>query len=873
MSRIISTFADGVIRLSRIGSLAARFVPALVILMPATVLAQGKFPEVLDPRLKLSLIAEDPQIVTPIGLAIDAQDRLFVLESHTHERPSDYTGPQFDRVKRFVDRDGDGRFEDISVFADGIQQGLNLAFSPAGVLYVVCAREVVELPDENQDGVCDGSRAVLKMQTRERYSHNCLLGITFDRDGMLLIGRGNSGSQAYEFVGSDGSRVSGYGDGGSIIRCRPDGSLLEEFATGFWNPFEIKYDHAGRLLCVDNDPDARGPNRLVDVVRGGDYGYKSLYGGGGNHPFQGWDGSLPGTLPYISGTGEAPCDLIDCHQSSLPKEFAGSILVTVWNENSIERHITQPRGTSLTAESEILVAGDDEFRPVAIEADSRGNLYFTDWVSVAYPNHGRGRIWRLSNSDSSDRLTPRGYFETPVEHEAAVARLESDDPFAFHRAVIQLAEQSSSQELLQMADNMSPQVRLGCLLAAQRSPLDPAVHETLARKFLADPDPNIRRAALVWVGTSLMTQIGSSIDSAIAGDNVSPLLFETYLATVECLEPEFARAVSQQSEARAKSIPRHLPQSLLAELISDDQRTAEVRGLAIDHLEDRQRFEKLLMDSIDNPHQQIRLAAIRKLSGYAASKTRNRLVRLASEQTAMTAERCEALLALSHDPQLDPTQILPLLDATDYQVAVEAARTLRIFQGHAAVRDAAIKKLQEIREQASDTGLIEQLRFLCNQPQLGRPDSAEAWQQSLASGGDPTVGSRVFRAAHATCSSCHTIGKSGGMLGPDLSNIGQSVDRRQIIHSILRPSDQFPPQYQAWIVLTVDGQTFTGLQLDHKAGGAIEMFTTAGKTEHFGADDIEAYRASRQSVMPNGLEQNLTLSEFRDLVAYLESLR
>jgi hypothetical protein len=62
------------------------------------------------------------------------------------------------------------------------------------------------------------------------------------------------------------------------MRCRPDGCGLQEFATGFWNPFDLKFDAHGRLLAADNDPDSPGPNRLVHVIQGGDYGYKSLYG-------------------------------------------------------------------------------------------------------------------------------------------------------------------------------------------------------------------------------------------------------------------------------------------------------------------------------------------------------------------------------------------------------------------------------------------------------------------------------------------------------------------------------------------------------------------------------------------------------------------
>ncbi len=83
-------------------------------------------------------------------------------------------------------------------------------------------------------------------------------------------------------IGSDGSFVEGYGDGGNIIRCRLDGSQVEIYATGFWNPFDLTLSSSGRLIAIDNDPDSRGPNRLVDVVPGADFGYQSLYGGSGS---------------------------------------------------------------------------------------------------------------------------------------------------------------------------------------------------------------------------------------------------------------------------------------------------------------------------------------------------------------------------------------------------------------------------------------------------------------------------------------------------------------------------------------------------------------------------------------------------------------
>jgi putative heme-binding domain-containing protein len=114
----------------------------------------------------------------------------------------------------------------------------------------------------------------------------------------------------------------------------------------------------------------------------------------------------------------------------------------------------------------------------------------------------------------------------------------------------------------------------------------------------------------------------------------------------------------------------------------------------------------------------------------------------------------------------------------------------------------------------------------------------------------------VFRSPTATCSKCHSTGGLGGTLGPSLANIAQSRSREQIVRAILRPSDEFPPQYQALSITTTDGRTHLGLQLDHKAGGDIQLRTTDDVVRHFEADEIEDYAASPISIMPNGLEQS-----------------
>ena len=846
-------------------------------------------PTVLDDRLELTLIADSSRVRTPIGLAIDQEDRLYVLESHTHLRPHGYVGPESDRVLRFSDGDGDGSFESVDVFAEGIQMGMNMAFSPHGVLHVVSAKQVWSLSDQDRDGRCDRMEVVLEMKAGSNYAHNCLLGITFDDAGWMYVARGNVGSTPYEIRGTDGTAARGYGDGGSIVRCRLDGSQVEQYAIGFWNPIQMKFDHAGRLLCVDNDPDARGPNRLVHVVRGGDYGHRNMDGNDGTHPFQGWNGDLPGTLPYAGATGEAPCDVLDSRRTSLPKDYTDSVLVTVWNENTIEWHRTTQAGRSFRSVAEVLIRGDKEFRPVAIDADSRGDVFFTDWVRRDYPNHGEGRIWRLSHHDKADAIRPLGPHERTVSPapqpldtpqadgvpdpngDRVKDQLTSDDPFDRHFAIESLAAGADRGRIESLSRSPEPLHRLAAtLIVARRHPGGASKNVKrweieLLRRGLSDPDAEVRRSALIVAGTGRWTILRESVHDAIEAKEVSALLFATYLACVECLDPRFVQAYEARTYASAKDIPRRSDQSLLIDLVLDADRPAAVRILAAQRL-DRPwpaNIRRGIASWLQSDVSDLRITAIR-FHGDPLDLT-DELLRIAADAGCTDAVRCEAILALEGSGDIAASVIAALINDKSADVAIQAARSLKSLTASNAMASFA-------EASPTHTGIQpiqESLDMMRGRDSGDRPQSLRQWQQALAAGGNAIAGQRVFRSTAASCRNCHADDGQHHTLGPNLDRIAQSIDRSQIVRSILRPSDEFAPQYQAWTILTTDGEVFRGLQMDHKSGGAIELISTEGRKRRFEADEIETYQPSSTSIMPDGLERRLTVSELRDLVAYL----
>ena len=89
------------------------FLPILGFLLFAPALRAAP-PTVADDRLVIEEVARQPDIVTPTGIAVDEQGRLWVVENHTHQRPADYKGPDSDRIRVFSDPDADGHFRKIA---------------------------------------------------------------------------------------------------------------------------------------------------------------------------------------------------------------------------------------------------------------------------------------------------------------------------------------------------------------------------------------------------------------------------------------------------------------------------------------------------------------------------------------------------------------------------------------------------------------------------------------------------------------------------------------------------------------------------------------------------------------------------------------
>ncbi|MDX1965510.1 MAG: HEAT repeat domain-containing protein [Pirellulales bacterium] len=131
---------------------------------------------------------------------------------------------------------------------------------------------------------------------------------------------------------------------------------------------------------------------------------------------------------------------------------------------------------------------------------------------------------------------------------------------------------------------------------------------------------------------------------------------------------------------------------------------------------------------------------------------------------------------------------------------------------------------------------------------------------------DLAIGGAIFE--KATCVKCHRFGGKGEGIGPDLSNVGKRFTKKEVVESVLYPSQVISDQFAAKNVELKDGRVLVGLVAPAADGGLVVLQSNAEKVT-VAAGEIESQSPSKLSAMPEGLFANLTLDEIVALLHYL----
>jgi putative heme-binding domain-containing protein len=138
--------------------------------------------------------------------------------------------------------------------------------------------------------------------------------------------------------------------------------------------------------------------------------------------------------------------------------------------------------------------------------------------------------------------------------------------------------------------------------------------------------------------------------------------------------------------------------------------------------------------------------------------------------------------------------------------------------------------------------------------------------------GDVRRGQALFNSERTACSTCHAIGYLGGNIGPDLTRIGQVRNERDLLEAIVFPSASFVRSYEPMIISTKDGDDYSGV-VRRDAVDEIVLATGPGAEVRVARGDIAEIRPGKLSVMPQGLDEQLSREELADLMAFLKATR
>ncbi len=401
----------------------------------------------LAPGLKAELFAAEPLLVNPVAFSIDGRGRFYIAESHrwatsvfdiTANTPWLLDDLSFrtvnDRraflartfatnfavltndselIRLVEDRDGDGRAETSSVFAEGFRestsgtaagvlaQGTNVWFTSIPDLWKFTIDDL-RFTNGQPSGSIATSRAIINpvatgLGVHISVSGHDVHGLIRGHDGRIYFSFGDRGVCVTNREGV----VLNVPDTGGVLRCEPDGRNLEIFCTGLRNPQELAFDDLGNLWTVDNDTAGADPCRVLHLVEGGDYGWRMSYqhmkGFGPWVSEEMWRGGLDCILPPAGTVSQGPAGLAFYPGTGLTPQLAGKFVHADF-PGGVWAYSVKPRGASyeLADKEKILW----NCWPTDVDFGPDGALYVLDWVE-SWTRSGKGRIYRVTASDQS----------------------------------------------------------------------------------------------------------------------------------------------------------------------------------------------------------------------------------------------------------------------------------------------------------------------------------------------------------------------------------------------------------------------------------------------------------------------------------------
>jgi putative heme-binding domain-containing protein len=384
--------------------------------------------------LAVDLIAHEPVVRQPLYLTFDERGRMWVVQYRQYPFPAGlkvvsydrYIRAKFDkvpppppnhfrgedRITIHEDTKGNGTFDRVTTFVDGLNIA-TAALPGRGGVWVLNPPYLLFYPDPKRTDH-PGRPVVHLSGFGLEDTHSVASSLCWGPDGWIY---GAHGSTCTAKVRVEVRRDRATTDflGQAIWRYHPERQIFELFAEGGGNTFGVGIDDVGRVYSGTN----WGRYRGLHYVQGGYY-------------VKGWGKHGPLTNPYALGffdhmphTGDA--DRLTHTFIIYGGDALPSLRGKIVGVNALQRRVqvtrlVPERSSFRTVEEPFLVTTDDgRFRPVDVKSGPDGALYVADLYEP--------RINHVDPRDNWDRATGRIYRVRPRDFRPAprqdLARLSS----------------------------------------------------------------------------------------------------------------------------------------------------------------------------------------------------------------------------------------------------------------------------------------------------------------------------------------------------------------------------------------------------------------------------------------------------------------
>ena len=483
--------------------------------------------------LEATLWAAEPMVVNPTTMDIDSRGRVWITEGLNY-RLTRGGNRQFhriddaDKIKILTDTDGDGKADKMTVFADKVfpvPMGLAVEekWSKEGKylgckVYVGNSPNILVLEDTDGDDKADKRYPLLTGFGGVDSDHG-VHGMTLGVDGKLYFTHGDGccsvqqdkseRAQNFDVVDKSGRHVSS-DQLANTLRVNRDGTQFEILADRQRNNYETCLNSVGNVFASDNDDDGNRGSRVIWIMEGGQYGYRTP--GSARH----WGEDTPGPVPKLVGTGNgSPCGVMVYEGSLLPKAYQNAIYEAEAGPRVINYFPLTRQGAAFRTEHKVLLASDDPwFRPVDVTAAPDGSVLVADWYDAGVGGHSfkdqtTGRIYRVAPKGSKSKVVKVDFATIPGLIEALKSPVVATRDVA-RRLLIERGAESVAPLKTLLAQG-EPNERARALWVLQGIEGDGT-----ALAVLKDKDPSMRELAVRILGRDVATN--GKVENAKPGD-------------------------------------------------------------------------------------------------------------------------------------------------------------------------------------------------------------------------------------------------------------------------------------------------------------------------------------------------------------------